>query len=461
MMKRFRSCFFLILFVVLSVVATGCKSKSEVLGIHLGSLEMDVRALSNGMKVILVEDHLVPYVSYQTWFRVGSVDEQPGITGISHLFEHLMFKGTLKYGPKEFFEQLEAQGAVVNAFTTRDYTVYYENFIPSLINKVIEMESDRMAHLKLTEEIFDNERRVVLEERRLRVENTPAGKVDEALWALAFRDHPYQWPVIGYPQDLLRLKLSEVMAYFKEYYQPANAALVVVGDFNSDQIFEEIRKNYEKIQSRSRRVREVPVERKQNEERRLVLRDFVASEEFAQAYHITSAKDEDSYALDVLANILFAGTSSRANRLLVDEKNKVVGITGMAFTPTYPGLFLVNGTMKNGIAASEAEKLLDEVILEIQKNGVTQDEINAAVRQLTVMMVDGLKTPYGLGILMGTVETVFGDPARYQKDLEKYLRVTQEDVKRVAQKYLIPNNRTVVILEPKEPRYLAIQKEKK
>lgn len=176
MMRRIRSTFLFCSVILLGLISLSCKSKFEPLGIQLGHMDVEVRKLSNGLKVILVEDHLVPIVSYQTWYRVGSVDEKPGTTGISHLFEHLMFKGTPKYGAKQFFEHLEAKGAEVNAFTTRDYTVYYQNFIPELLNKVIDMESDRMVNLSLTDELLMTERKVVLEERRLRTENSPGGK---------------------------------------------------------------------------------------------------------------------------------------------------------------------------------------------------------------------------------------------------------------------------------------------
>ena len=430
------------------------RSKVKHSVLQLENIELETHRLSNGMKVILVEDHTVPVVSYQTWFRVGSVDEAPGSTGISHLFEHLMFKGTPKYGPKQFFEQLEAKGAEVNAFTTRDYTTYYENFVPELLDKVMEMESDRMANLTLTESVLNSERMVVLEERRLRTDNSPGGKLDEALWNLAYHFHPYQWPVIGYPQDLLSLSLEKVVNYFKDHYQPANAALVIVGDFQAEPTFKKIREFYERIPARPRPKREIPDEPEQKEERRLTLHDEVSSEVFSMAYHVTSASQEDSYALDVLANILFAGSSSRAYRLLVEEKDVAMGVNGVAFTPTYPGLFMINGTMKQNVSSQQAEKLLDQVIHGVQEQGVTEDEIKMAVKQLTVQLVDGVRTPNGLGTLIGTVETILGDPKKFEEDLTKYFKVTAQDVKRVAAKYLIPNNRSIVILEPKSANHV-------
>jgi predicted Zn-dependent peptidase len=432
------------------VGVSSCTSKAaKELGIKL---DLQEHSLSNGLKIVLVPDHTVPVVSYQTWVRVGSVDEMPGSTGLSHLFEHLMFKGTPKYGPKQFFEQLEAKGAEVNAFTTRDYTVFYENMTPALLEKAIDMEADRLQHLSVTDEMLNLEKQVVLEERRLRTDNQPAGKLQEALWMLAFKRHSYQWPVIGYPEDIVSVSLERVREFFEKHYHASNATVVVVGDFDPARTLGLIRKAYGELPKRTRPKRDIRDEPEQREERRLNLYDPIASERFAQAYHVTSADQDDSFALDVLANILFEGTSSRAYQKLVEEKDVAIGINGSAYTPTYPGLFIISGTMKGSVPASEAEQLLDQLIREAQDMGVTEDEVKVAVKQLTVQLVDSVRTPYGLGQLIGTVQTVFGDPYRFAEDVAKYTRVKPSDVKRVANQYLIPNNRSVVTLLPESRR---------
>jgi len=430
--------------------AGSCRPKAaRELGIRL---EIKEHSLSNGLTVIFVEDHTVPVVSYQTWVRVGSSDERPGGTGLSHLFEHLMFKGTPKYGPKQFFEQLEARGAEVNAFTTRDYTVYYENFIPELMERVVDMEADRLGNLSVTEEMLNLEKQVVLEERRLRTDNQPGGRMQEALWMLAYKRHPYSWPVIGYPEDIVNARLEDVQEFFKKHYIASNATVVVVGDFDPARTLALIHKYYSPLPKRPRPDRKIPEEPEQREERRLNLYDQIASERFALAYHVTSADQDDSYALDVLANILFEGTSSRAYQKLVEDKDVTIGISGSAYTPTYPGLFIISGTMKGALASTVAEKLLDEVIAEVQEKGVTEDEVKVAVKQLTVHLVDSVRTPYGLGQLIGTVQTVFGDADRFADDVAKYTSVRVSDVKRVANQYLIPNNRSVVTLLPESKR---------
>lgn len=431
------------------LAAASCRKKVEGLGVELS---LDRRVLSNGLTVVMVENRTVPVVSYQTWVRVGSVDEEPGMTGVSHLFEHLMFKGTPKYGAKEFFKQLEAKGAEVNAFTARDYTVYYENITPELLPKVIDMEADRFTNIKFDQKMLETEKSIVLEERRMRVEDSPGGKIQEAIWALSYRLHSYQWPVIGYPDDLIDMSLESIQAYFDKHYVASNSTIVVTGNFDADTTYDLIKKHYGSLPKKPRPKRAVRTEPEQNEERRLNLYDQVAAERFAQAYHVTAAEDEDSYALDVLSNILFEGTSSRAYRRLLDEKNLVVGVAGSAYTPTYPGLFIISVTMKGDLKSEHAELELDRLIREVQEEGVKSTEIQAAVKQLTVHLVDGVRTPYGLGQLLGTVVTILGEPERFAEDLAKYMQVTSDDVKRVASKYLIPNNRSVVLMIPESKK---------
>ena len=426
-------------------VATLARIPDE-LGIHL---DMDKHVLSNGLTVILVEDRSTPVVSYQTWFKVGSVDEHVGTTGMAHLFEHLMFKGTRKYGPKQFFEKLEARGAEVNAYTTRDYTVYHESFTPQLIDQVVDMESDRMTGLVLDADTVNTERQVVLEERRMRTDNSPGGKMQEALWSLAYRVHPYQWPVIGYSEDVIKVPLETVRKFYGDFYQPSNATLVVVGNFDKKVVFGKIQAAYSTIKGALRPKRVIPKEPEQTGERRIVLYDNVASGRLSLAYHVTDADNDDTYALDVLANILFAGTSGRGYRSLVDGSELVTSVGGSAFTPTFPGLFIITSTPRAAISSGEVEKGIESLIQEVQKSGVTREEVQVAVRQLTVQMVDSVRTPHGLAQLIGTVTTVLGDPNRFSEDLAKYTKVTVGDVQRVARKYLVPDNRSVVTLLPK------------
>ncbi len=431
----------------------GCstaKSKAEQAELSRLGLKINLihKTFDNGLNVLMVEDHTVPVVSYQTWVKAGSADETFGTTGVAHLFEHLMFKGSEKFGARAFFNELEAKGASVNAYTTRDYTVYHQTFIPNLLPRVIELESDRLASLKINQEALMTERQVVFEERRMRSENSPDGRMQEALWALAYKSHPYRWPVIGYAEDLGRLSVDDLNAFFTKFYQPGNVTLVITGDFDAKETWDLLDVAYGWMPGKKVVKTPLPLEPPQKEERRLKMRDQVASTQVAIAYPVTSAHEEDTYALDVLANILFQGTSSRAYQRIVEEKDLALGVSGVAYTPMYPGIFMINAVMKRPHTDKELERELEVLYREVQTQGVSDEEISTAVRQLTVQTVDSVRTAHGLGTLLGTVMMIFNDPYRYQSDLSKYQRVKKEDVKRVAAKYLIPTRKNVVTLVP-------------
>ena len=415
------------------------------LGVHF---QWEDHTLPNGLRVILVRDPTAPVIAYQTWFKVGSVDEKPGLTGLAHLFEHLMFKGTPKYGANSFLTQLEARGAEVNAYTTRDYTVYHETFTPELLEKVIDMESDRMSNLVLSPEIVTTEKQVVLEERRLRVENSPGGKMQEALWALSYQTHPYRFPTIGIPDDVINVPLEQVIAFYRQHYQPGNATIIAVGNFDPAEMLRLITTHYGPIAGRARPARSIPDEPEAKGEKRLVIRDNVASPSLVWSFRSSAASNEDTYALDVLSTILFDGTSSRAYQRLEEELDWVLGISGMNFTPTFPGIFSVSATMKGNLPPEMAEKELERMVRAVQAEGVTEKELERARRILTVQLVQSLRSTTGLANLLGTVTLILGDPARFQDDLSKYAKVTADQVQAVARKYLVPNSRTVVTLLP-------------
>jgi zinc protease len=409
---------------------------------------LETKRLANGLKVLVVEDATVPIVAYQTWVNVGSVDETFGLTGMAHLFEHLMFKDSTKYGPRAFFNRLESKGANVNAFTTRDYTVFHETMVPSLLPLAIEMEADRLANLKIDPELLFTERQVVMEERRLRTENSPDGRMQEAIWSLLFKSHPYRWPVIGYEEDLKRMEVRDVEEFFARFYQPGNVTIVVVGAVKAADVFAQVEKAYGPIPGHTRPSRKIANEPEQTEVRRTILKDQVASEKVTIAYPSTSAAEDDTYALDVLSNILFSGNDSRAYRRIVEEKQISLEVGGVNYTPLFPGIFMASATMKSGHTAAEFEKEVDALISDVQAKGVTDSEIKIAVRQLTVQTVDSVRTASGLANMIGTVDAIFGDPMRFKEDLAKYSRVSGADVIRVARMYLIPNRKNVVTLMP-------------
>ncbi len=420
-------------------------SEFSKLGLHFPVI---IRQLPNGLKVVIVEDHTVPIVAFQTWVKVGSVDEKFGLSGMAHLFEHLMFKESEKYGARAFFNRLEAKGAAVNAFTTRDYTVFHETMVPSLLPVAIALESDRLANLKLDPELLFTERHVVFEERKLRTENSPDGRIQEAIWSLVFKSHPYRSPVIGFEEDLKRMEVLDLENFFNEFYQPGNVTIVIVGDVKVDSFYAILEKAYGGIPGKPRRPRKVALEPEQTESRFIELRDQVASEKVTVAFPSTSAAEEDTYALDVLSNVLFSGTTARVYQKLVEQKSIASNIGGVNYTPAFPGIFMASATLKSGHTSKEFESEFEAILKEVKEHGVTEKEMRTAVRQLTVQTVDSVRTSHGLANLIGTVDAIFGDPMRFHEDLEKYTRVTNADVIRVAQKYLTPEKKNVVRMVP-------------
>ncbi len=430
------------LLVLCSTVRGWAKDEVDV------SVAMEVHRLNNGLRVILLPDPSSRVISYQTWVRVGSVDELPGKTGIAHLFEHLMFKGTPKFAAREFFQRLETRGATVNAYTARDYTVFYEDFIPPLLPTAIELESDRLANLRIEAEKLEIEKQVVMEELELREKNSPSGKMQESLWGLAYTRHPYQNPVIGQPWDILHLTAKDLNDFFARYYVASNVTLVISGDIQPKTLLEKITAAYGKLPERPVPSRSVTAEPSQGAERRLRMKDHVAGTSFMQGHHVSSAFDQDSYALDVLASILFDGEASRAHRRMVEEEDLLLLMSGTAYTPTYPGLFTISGYLQQGAQLSKVEASLERLISEVQTKGVQESEVKAAVRKLTVDMVEGIRSPFGLGQLVGTSQMVLGEAERFKSDLQKYLLVTPEAVKKVALKYFTPDNRTFIYTTP-------------
>lgn len=429
------------------------KEKLNELGLGFQLVQKD---LSNGLHIIMVEDHTVPLVEYQTWVNVGSVDERFGMTGLAHLFEHLMFKGSQNYGPRAFFNTLESKGANVNAYTTRDYTVFHETVVPTLLDDVIQLEADRLRGLKLSHEVLHTEREVVYEERRLRTDSSPDGRLQEEVWALSYQAHPYRWPVIGYPEDLARLTVKDLEAFFKTYYQPSNVTLVIVGAIDSTTLFEKIKKAYGDIPQGEKIKRHVVAEPEQKQERRKTIYDRVASEKIVMTYPITSATETDTHALDVLSTILFSGSSSLAHRRLFEEKRLVFGVSGVSFTPKHPGLFFVQGTLQKGRTAEEFEKEIEALFREVAQKGVTEEEMRIAVRKLTVETMDMVRTAHGLAGLMGTVHLLLGDAEKYKDDLMKYSKVTRDQVNAALIKYLRPERKNVLVMKTGDRREGAL-----
>jgi zinc protease len=411
-------------------------------------LKVTEKILPNGLKVLLKEEHKAPVVTFQIWYKVGSRNERLGKTGLSHVLEHMMFKGAEKYGPKQFSQTVMRNGGNDNAFTSKDYTAYFENFAADRIGISLDLESDRMQNLLVDPKEFLSERAVVMEERRMRYEDDPTSTMVEQMMATAFMAHPYQWPVIGWMADLGNLTRDDLYHHYKTYYAPNNATIVVVGDFDTKKLLAEIEKYFGPIP----RGPEVPKvgarEPEQLGERRIVVKKEAELPAVFAGYHVPNLKHPDSYALDVLQTILSTGKSSRIYRSLVYEKQLALYAGGDYDNITNdPNLFYVYAGVMPGKSADEVEKALYGEIEKLKAEPVSDEEIQKAKNQIEASFIMGQDSVFYQAMLLGQYETV----ASWEL-LEKYLdgikAVTKPDIQRVAKGYFTENNRTVGILVP-------------
>ncbi|MFN3480901.1 MAG: M16 family metallopeptidase [Thermodesulfovibrionales bacterium] len=406
--------------------------------------------LDNGLKVITIEDHKVPITTFQIWYRVGSRDEISGKTGLSHLLEHMMFKGTPLYGPKTFSKIIQRNGGVDNAMTTKDYTMYFETLSSDRIGIAIDLESDRMLNLILDPKETISERNVVMEERRLRYEDDPQNSLFELVTATAIMNHPYRNPVIGWMSDLSNIKVDDLREFYEAHYRPNNAFIVIAGDIKPDDILEKIKSAFgKKAGSVSKPLtKDVTVEPQQKGEKRLILKKEAELPYILIAYHTPSIPHEDSYALDVLSTILSGGKSSRIHRSLIYDK-KIALDAGSDYSGMYrdPFLFFLWATASPGKEIAEIEKALYDEIDRIKNEPPSERELQKAKNQIESFFIFSQDSLYMQAMITGRFE-VLGDWRLKDKYLEGIRKIRPEDVQRVAKKYLIEDNRTVGILIP-------------
>lgn len=408
----------------------------------------------NGLKLFVLPDPRVPAVSLQLHYHVGSRHELQGITGISHLFEHLMFRGSETLGPEEFSRILQAKGGEINAFTTRDHTSYFENLPAEHLELGLQLEADRLAHLKLNEDNFQTERQVVISERKLRAVDSPFGLVLEQLFAASFTQHPYQWPVIGWDQDLKRMSLRECLAYYQTYYHPGNLTVVIAGDAQPDAARDLVEKYLGEIPSPGPvpllKVQEPP----QRGERRALLKKVSQVEALFAGFHIVGLDHPDIYPLTLLAIVLSGGKSSRFYQEFVRPGRAVemeAEIASPPWTSEDPDLMVLTAIAAPGQPLIKLEEDLWAALSRVHKNGVEPAELARAKKLLRAQAARGLSQNFYRGLLVGLFEMKTGDAGRVNQVLKLYEAVTLEDLHRVAQTYLREDNRTVVALKPVSP----------
>jgi predicted Zn-dependent peptidase len=418
---------------------------------HPPVLELSrVRAvtLPNGLRVRLLPESSTPTLSYYTFFQVGSRNERLGTTGISHLFEHMMFNGAAKYGPKEFDRVLESRGGHSNAYTSNDVTAYYEDFAADALETVVDLESDRMRSLRLTAESLEQEREVVKEERRLRTENSIFGLMEEQLEALVFLAHPYRWPVIGWMADIERITRDDCEGFFRTYYAPGNAAVYVVGDLDVDRTLALIERYYADIPAGPPPAPVPGGEPPQRGERRAAVRYPAQAPAILAGWRGPAAKSPDSSALDVLQVCLAVGESSRLRRKLVQDAEVAVSVSISWGWRIDPGVFLAFVELAPGVPVAKAEALLWAELARVAERGVTSAEVARAKALLRSSVLHELATHHGVAHALGQAEALLGDWREAGRALDHYAKVGPRDVRRVAREYLDPSRRSVVHLEP-------------
>ncbi|WP_198781426.1 M16 family metallopeptidase [Shewanella putrefaciens] len=406
--------------------------------------------LENGMKIMVLEDASIPNANMYLFWKVGSRNEVPGITGISHFFEHMMFNGSKKYGPKMFDRTMEAAGGANNAYTTEDMTVYTDWFPANALETMFDLEADRIANLDINPEMVESERGVVQSERSTGLENSNWNALEGEIKGVAFLAHPYSWSVIGHESDIAAWSLEDLVQYHKTYYAPNNAVVVIAGDVKLAQVKALADKYFAPIpaQTPPKAIRTVEPEQK-GERRTFVQKASVSTPNVMLAYHIPAATHADFYALDLLSSILSQGNSSRLYQSLVDKQVALEAQTYMPMSVD-PNLFYVMGVATPEVKASTLERALIEQIDAIATSGVTQQELDKVKNIKLMDFYRAMETINGKANTIGTYEMYFGSYDKLFNAPEAYNKVTSADIQRVAQTYLRKSNRTVAVLAATE-----------
>jgi zinc protease len=406
------------------------------------------KTLKNGMKILVQSDSTIPNVALYTFYRIGSRNERPGTTGLSHFFEHMMFNGAKKYGPGELDKVMEANGGSNNAYTTRNVTVYQDWFPRSALELIFDIEADRIRDLSFDPKKIESERGVVASERRTSVDAQNEGVLDEQLWATAFIAHPYQWPVVGWMSDIESWTLADLKHHFEMGYSPSNATMVVVGDVAPEEVFALAEKYLEPIPPHAPPPPVTTVEPEQLGERRLVVHKPAELPLLMVGYHVPKTDNPDFYALNVLRSILFQGESSRMYQRLVDKDQIALDVeseTDNAFDPT---LLLFEVQPKEGVDPQQCEKAIYEEVERVENAQVSDRELEKAKNFRLAEFYRQVRTINGRANTIGTYEVFFGNYQKLFDAAKNYNAVTKDDVQRVAKKYFGANNRTVATLLP-------------
>ena len=409
--------------------------------------------LKNGLRVIVKEDRRAPTAVQMVWYRIGSMDEVDGASGVAHVLEHMMFKGTPNVGPGEFNKRVAAAGGRDNAFTSRDYTAYFQQVPKEKLEEMVQLEADRMRHLNVDAKEFEQEIKVVMEERRMRTDDNPQSKLFEQMNAVAFQAHPYRRPIIGWMNDLETMTAADAKAWYDTWYVPNNAYVIITGDVDHKAVFELAEKYYGPLEGRALPVRKPLAEPGQEGTRRVNVKAPAELPVLIMGYKAPSLRDvemdNDPYALEMLSAVLDGHDAARFNKHLVREQ-KVALSAGIDYDTTArgPGMIYLHGSPAEGKTVPELEAALRAEIARVQKDGVSEQELKRAKAQLVASQVYKLDSMFGQAMEIGQTESAGIPYQKIERMLEKLQKVTAADVQSVAKKYFSDDTLTIGVLEP-------------
>jgi len=424
-----------------------------LLGSMQAQAEVFERTLANGLKVVVKEDHRAPVVVQQIWYKAGSMDERTGVTGIAHVLEHLMFKGTHSVPAGEFSKRIAAAGGRENAFTSYDYTAYFQQLHKSKLALAMELEADRMHNLNLTAADFVREIRVVMEERRLRTDDEAHALLQEKMMATIYQQHPYQHPIIGWMDDLESLTVGDAQAWYRRWYAPNNATLVIGGDVKAEEVFALAQQHYGAIPRRAMPPRRNFIEPGQAGIKRMVVKAPAELPHLVMSYHAPAlqdpARDWKPYALQILAGVLDGNESARLNKHLVREQ-QVASAAGAGYDATSrgPSLFTLEATPSEGRTVDDVEAALRREIAQLAGDGVSEEELQRVKAQVVAGEVYKRDSLFYQAMQIGQMESIGLGHRAIPVMLEKLQAVTAEQVREVAGEILQDDSLTVAVLDP-------------
>jgi zinc protease len=410
--------------------------------------------LSNGLKLIVREDHRAPTVAHMVWYRAGSIDEVNGKTGVAHVLEHMMFKGTHKVKSGEFSRLVAAVGGRENAFTSRDYTAYFQQVEKSNLNEVMRLEADRMSNLNFDDAEFLKEIQVVMEERRLRTEDNPSSLLNEALTATAYMSSPYRYPVVGWMNDLVNMKAIDARDWYRSWYKPNNATVVIAGDVDPQAILRAVEKYYGVAAAKELPERKPQIEPVQKGTKRVQVKAPADSAQLAMAWKVPKLEvgrldDNEPYALELLSAVLDGYDNARLNRTLVKQE-RVVNDVGVSYDMISrgPELFFISSSMAKGKTVEQAESSIRKALKEVVDKGILESELKRVKVRILSDQIYKRDSIFGQAMEIGSTEMAGFSWKDIDVMLEKMQTITPAQVQAVAKKYLVDEGLTIAVLDP-------------